>query len=291
MFCIYFKLDYLPTNIEVLALYVQFLSRSFASVISIKNYVNGVKILHLGLGLKFPELDYSYKLLLKGIARTNPHEEVQALPITPTVLLRMHAVMDLTKSFDRALWAAFLLGFYLFARKSNLVPPSQHAYDFKRHLARGDIHISDVGLVVLIKWSKTIQAGERHILVPVLEVPGSPLCPRAAFVALINGTPAHGNAPAFVYSSPQGLSTLTYSTFVSSLKHLLNKAGLDCKGYSGHSFRRGGASFAFQAGVPGELIQLHGDWRSDAYLRYLTVPMQHRLKVTNLMRTLILKEP
>ena len=70
--------------------------------------------------------------------------------------------------------------------------------------------------------------------------------------------------------------TLTHVTFVESFRRLLKRVGVDPVGYSGHSFRRGGASCAFQAGVPGELVQLHGDWRSDAYLRYLTVTQRMR---------------
>ena len=83
------------------------------------------------------------------------------------------------------------------------------------------------------------------------------------------------------------VTTLTYSILVSSLRSLLTRAGVDPKGFTGHSFRRGGASCAFQAGVSGELIQLHGDWKSDAYLKYITVPMQHRLQVTQRMRNFI----
>ena len=49
------------------------------------------------------------------------------------------------------------------------------------------------------------------------------------------------------------------------------------------SFRRGGATFAFKAGVPFELIRLHGDWHSDAYLRYLKFDMTQKLSVTNLI--------
>jgi hypothetical protein len=42
--------------------------------------------------------------------------------------------------------------------------------------------------------------------------------------------------------------------------------------YSTHSFRRGGgATWAFSAEVPTELIQLYGDWKSNAYKKYLKV--------------------
>ena len=35
------------------------------------------------------------------------------------------------------------------------------------------------------------------------------------------------------------------------------------------AFGAGGATFAFDCGLPAELIKLQGDWRSDAYLVYL----------------------
>ena len=48
---------------------------------------------------------------------------------------------------------------------------------------------------------------------------------------------------------------------------------------TGHSFRRGGATWAFQAGIPGELIQICGDWASDAYKRYLEFSMDDKLNL------------
>ena len=40
--------------------------------------------------------------------------------------------------------------------------------------------------------------------------------------------------------------------------------GYDPAKYAGHSFRRGGVSYAFQVGVPLELIKITGDWKSNA---------------------------
>ena len=169
-----------------------------------------------------------------------------------------------------------------------MVPPSPVLFDLKKHLARGDVHESPSGLIVLLKWTKTIQLGERHLLVPVLGIPGSSLCPRRAFLHMVGLLPARPSSPAFLYVNAHGdVVTLTHSLFVSALRGLLVKAGVDCIGYTGHSFRRGGASCAFQAGVPGELVKLHGDWKSDAHLRYLSIPMQHRLQVTHRMRNFI----
>ena len=53
----------------------------------------------------------------------------------------------------------------------------------------------------------------------------------------------------------------------------------DAAGFTGHSFHRGGASWAFQSGIPGELIQVCGDWVSDAYKRYLERLLKSLLEV------------
>ena len=58
-----------------------------------------------------------------------------------------------------------------------------------------------------------------------------------------------------------------HNNFVGAFKKLVMAAGLDWTKYSGHSFRRGGATFAFNLGVNPELIQYLGDWASDAYKR------------------------
>ena len=54
--------------------------------------------------------------------------------------------------------------------------------------------------------------------------------------------------------------------------------------FSTHSFRSGGgrgASWAFAAEVPTELIQLYGDCRSDAYKKYLKFSLEDKISVAN----------
>lgn len=85
------------------------------------------------------------------------------------------------------------------------------------------------------------------------------------------------------------LHTFNYDTFVSKLRTHLAALALDPKLYASHSFRRGGASFAYQSGVPIELIKALGDWRSDAVLIYLTMPLHIRLHSANLLSKAVLK--
>ena len=53
--------------------------------------------------------------------------------------------------------------------------------------------------------------------------------------------------------------------------------------FRGHSFRRGGAIWAFQNGVPGYLIQIYGDWASDTYKCYLEFSNEAKLQVAREM--------
>ena len=55
--------------------------------------------------------------------------------------------------------------------------------------------------------------------------------------------------------------------------------GLDPRNYSSHSFRRGGASFAFNNRAPTEFIKSKGDWLGDAYLLYLSMSNDEKFKI------------
>ena len=56
----------------------------------------------------------------------------------------------------------------------------------------------------------------------------------------------------------------------------MSRLHLDPSLFSPHSFRRGGATFAFDCHIPSEIIKLHGDWQSDAYLVYLELSQQQK---------------
>ena len=61
--------------------------------------------------------------------------------------------------------------------------------------------------------------------------------------------------PAFSFRIGDKLYPLQHDLLVSSAKAMGELVGVDPTQMAGHSFRRGGATFAFQAGVPDILIQ------------------------------------
>ena len=159
--------------------------------------------------------------------------------------------------------------FFSLLRKSNVFPPSVLAFNPSKHLRRLDIQFDsnnpNSGLVINIRWSKTIQTKDRILQCALPLLWGHPLCPVTAVIRAFRvSQDAAGSGPAFMLPGGQvTLSTpLLYSTFNTKLKKTLESRVMTPSQYSGHSFRRGGASWALMEGHPGEMIKTRGDWKS-----------------------------
>lgn len=144
---------------------------------------------------------------------------------------------------------------------------------------------TEYGISVTFWWTKTIQFGQRKLTIPLLAMPGCPLCPVQAYRRMCQLVPAESSSPAFVIPGRTGVSYVTKPQFVQVLRAKLAAAGIkDYQLYRGHSFRRGGTSWAFNVGVPGELIQIFGDWSSDAYKGYLDLSLDSKLLLAERMK-------
>lgn len=290
LFCEHFGIEPLPTTTNTLIRFAQFLSRSFKSTASISNYLSGVKTMHLYLDLVCPDLScYEIKLVLKGLARSNPHTPHQAQPITPSMLLEFHGYLLMDSAFDCSFWCLCLFAFFLMARKSNLVPMANKALIDKNILRRGQVEVCVSHLTVTVNWSKTIQFGERQLFIPLCAIKDSIFCPVSAYNLMCSLIPGDENTPVFVHYNRAGrLIPISYELFQTKLRKLVAQTGEDPSLYSSHSLRRGGASWAFSSKVPVDLIQSHGDWSSDCYKKYLQFSFKDKLSVSEQMRDAML---
>ena len=290
-FCLYFDLTPVPATAHVVSLYCQFLSRTLTPQ-SIRNYLSGVKLLHLIAGFDFPFLQsYEVRLTLRGIQRLAKHTPNRAPPITPDILSKLVSVIDLEDGKEVTIMCAFLFTFFLFARVSNILPHVASRFDRVHHLCRGDIHECQAGLLVLFKWSKTNQFCQRRVMLPLVRLESNPICPVAMYSRMCSFYPAPSQAPAFTYSSRRGKFVSVHKgEFINFLRAKLALAGVSHPLlYRGHSFRRGAATFAFNSGVSGELVQHFGDWASDAYKVYLEFSLPARLQVAEEMKLRLLQ--
>ena len=275
-FCNVYQNCRLQADVESLSLFIQFISNRLTSPGTVLNYVSGVKTMHVICGLDIEMFDdYLIKMMIRGIKVTKCHVPKKASRVTPSMLLKFREVLDLTQPSDCSFWALFVLAFYLLARKSNLVPDSVCKFDVTKQLTRGDVVVLNDSLLVTLKWSKTNQVGRKEVF-PLLRNDDSLLCPVRAYTQMLRWFPGEGDSPVFLARRYGVVNSITYRQYQEKIKACVSAIGLDPAEYSSHSFRRGGATYAFQSGVTAELIKKLGDWRSDAYLEYIDCPLDDR---------------
>ena len=189
----------------------------------------------------------------------------------------------MTSGRDLSFWASLLVAFFLMLRISNLLPKFVKTQGTK-HLLRSNFSVGKNIALVKLHWSKTMQFGQRSLVLPLARMPGSPLCPVYHIKELFERFQTGRHAPAFSYFQRGKIVFWTEKSWVDYLRKKLQPLVQNVHDFSGHSFRRGGATFAFSAGIPSELIQLQGDWRSDAYKEYLHCSLQDKTRAALLIR-------
>ena len=131
-------------------------------------------------------------------------------------------------------------------------------------------------MLVYYKWSKTNQSANKVAWIPICTVPDPRFNLKYYFEKLFSNVRVPGNAPLFSYSKSHCHSRYT-------LRRLLDicvfQAGLSPGDYSWHSFRRGAAIFAFEAGLADSAVQLLGDWSSSAFTHYLEFAFLRKVSV------------
>ena len=94
--------------------------------------------------------------------------------------------LDLTKRFDLAFWGSLVVGFFMFFRKSDLLPDSEESYEPTKQLSHGAVHFEGAIAMLTITWSKTFQYRQREVRVPPFPIPDSALCPVSVLQALLS---------------------------------------------------------------------------------------------------------
>ena len=104
--------------------------------------------------------------------------------------LRKDLKYTLRSAYSAGTFSNLTLTFFLMARLANIVPRSRQCFDPSRNLTRRDVTMNQHGLIVTFKCTKTIQFGGRKLHIPLLRLPGSPLCPASAYHHMIRLVPA-----------------------------------------------------------------------------------------------------
>lgn len=202
-------------------------------------------------------------------------------PITNEILLKLFSHFDFHNHLHVCMRALFLVVFFSFLWISNLVPYklSDVADPQACHLTPSNVTFTSQGAYV--SRIKTIQFRERQLEVPLPRVPSSPLCPVTALQQYLASLQLPLSSPLFVYKSQDAYRPILAHLYNAFIKASLSAIGVNPAHFSSHSFRRGGATFPFCRDAPTAFIKAQGDWKSDAYLVYLTLSTANKFKILN----------
>ena len=279
-YCFWFEVDPYPVTEAQLIRYATYLSLSMQSVESIKQYCNFVCDLNEIKGHGRVRRSKRYRKAIQGIRRTLQHEVCQARPVTLDNLRKMSKVVNLQSNKELAAWVGILTGFFLFLRKSNLVPDAR-IHDARHQISRGDVKFNEPVMAFVIKWSKTNQFGHK-LQVPIVADDTNELCLVTWVMELVTRCPGSPDSNLISYTHKGELVPLTYKELTHYLRRWMGMIGEpNPEKFSSHSLRRGGTTHAFNKGIPEQTIKVLGNWASQCFRRYIELTVETRLQAWN----------
>ena len=286
-FCICSDID--PTEItlhEVLA-YLEYLSENNVSCNMLANNISALKANFIMYSLQYELMEKpQVRLFVKATKINRP------LAITTRNIMSIDILKDLIAACDAlkspyTFKAIFLIAFFGFLRISNISPHSVREFDTSRHLIRGDVQFKPPGMLITLKWSKTMQSRDKLHVIALPSLGSSSLCPvRALKRALAHYTPKHQD-PLFQVRSSQGHILVTESKLRKTLSKLNTVLGFHPHHFSFHTFRRSGASCAYNAHVPVQNIKTHGSWASDCVWTYIQQDHKRSVEIAQSFKNII----
>lgn len=284
-FCAYLGLDSTQPTEPVVCCYAAYLARTVAPT-TVRQYLKGARDYYKDIGYDDFASPTKWRALyktLKGIDRTKQSAGNKKQPITPAMLLKFRQTLDLSRPSHAAIWACVTTAFFTFMRKSNVSTQSSSMHSDGKCLRACDIVLdyADHTIAVTAPGSKTRQFGAA----PTVHVQGMRNHGLDPFEALanhfaVNGKPASAMGPAFCYTEHGKVKSITHAEVVAAAKRMAELMGVLPSTVAGHSFRRGGATWAFMCGVPEVLVQRQGDWRSQQYREYIELSKATALACT-----------
>ena len=289
-FCIFAQFSIFHLNSNHILVFLEFLVFNGTSTASIANYLSAIKAKLSIYGVdvspfSHPQIRYFTRSVTLAVPLKISLKTIIDVDTLKAIILKCDN-MYMGQIFK----AAFLLSFFSFLRISNLFPHSMQTFNPLEQLARADIFFAPPPpprAHILIKWSKTLQSKNQVRLLKIPSLAKSPLCPVAALKTLLLITPSGDNKPLFQINYKQKWVPLTYSRLRRALSSILLSLQLHNSKITFHSFRRSGATLAFNSSVPLQDIQCHGTWSSDCVWSYITQDHNVSDKVASTFQSLL----
>ena len=216
---------------------------------------NGLTVFH------HPQL----QRIIAGIRRLRGEPGTkERYPITKDVLLQLLPLFDCRTRGGMTMYTAFCLAFAGFLRAGEFTYTAHDLKDVEFHkwfLTRRSVRFHDDYIELTLPASKTDPFRQGVTL--TIAATGDDACAVTALQRLFHDWPAPLSTPLFQIGG-----SFTRQRLTETLRETLIAVGIDGY-YTGHSFRRGIATSAREAGLSEDEIQLLGRWKSDSYRLYI----------------------
>ena len=270
----HFNLRDFPATASSLVAFGEFLLRSFQAPKSVFNAIASIRHFHLDCELPTGAFDARQLFVWRRAVSMTVRHVPRGAPPLPRHTLRALCVLAARLGPLGFTFAALAsVAYFSMARLSSLLPNTGRRFDDTRLPTWGDLVQDQHGWTLTIKWAKAHQEAEKGFRVPLLPISGAPECPVANLTRLRRAL-QHPRAGVPLFALPMraegqrsGLLTMQLARVWLGL--LLSRLGLQARGFTFHSFRRGACSRAFCNGADLADIKQLGGWRSDAVSRYL----------------------
>ncbi|XP_021367462.1 uncharacterized protein LOC110459501 [Mizuhopecten yessoensis] len=248
---------------------------------TIKLYLCGIRYSYMRAGHANPlvardgQAFIRLNTILNGVKKQQGVTRKPRLPITFNILEKICLLLRsgvFSPFLDVMMETACTVAFFGFLRCGEFCVTG--AFDPTRHLCMEDVNIDLVQQCVHITLKVSKCDPFRKGISIVLYSTCKSVCPYTTlkrYLSLRTTTAGrrctiHDLDPFFVTDSG---SPLSRTTFISYLRTVISRLGLDDRVYSGHSFRIGAATSAANSQIEDHLIKTLGRWSSDCYQRYI----------------------
>ena len=268
-FCIHMSVPTQSIDVKIVLSFLECLVRNNTKYSMLCNYVSAIKASFVLYDLPHDLLDHPrLKLFLKSVRINRPLTLVCHNIIDLGMLERISIACDAFKC-AKVFRAVFLTGFFGFLRLSNLAPHSLNTFDHSRHLTGQDLFFTKKLVKILVKWTKTLQNRDTVQVICLPKLSNPLICPFRALKALTKLYPMSPTTSVFQVIGNGGWQPLTDTKVRKCLKVINTALGLNPQFFTFHSFRRSGATFAYNSHVPIQQIKRHGTWLSECVWRYI----------------------
>ena len=240
------------------------------SPMTAQSYLSALRSHHVDLRLPTTVFDdETLKRIIRGAKRQYGISSIRhRKEITKDILISILAHLRNTHD-DINIRAAFCTAFAAFLRLGEFAWDTWTSQSHLIQLSRGSIQFTSDGNALLhLPASKTDQFRQGTII--PLAASHDSTCPVSALKTLFHRYPNKNIDPLFT----RVIGSFDGTWLIQRLHSLLRAAGINPDGFSGHSFRRGAANSALQAGISKQDIKTMGRWKSDAIDRYFSAATQ-----------------